>query len=629
MRIKNQRHGKVRVIVALLLAVTSVAGTAMEGKNSPAAALTTPWTAEAKNSPVPLPDYPRPQMTRNDWLNLNGDWDYMSGPDAADPTRNLSAPPKFPAKPRQIRVPFPPESYLSGVMERQPINMWYRRRFVIPETWTKHRVLLHFDAVSYASVVYVNGHRAGTHQGDWEAFDIDATQWLHPGQNEVIVGARDTHDGRHSSGKGAIEYGDYTFTSGIWQTVWLEPVTETYVGSLKISPNLDQATVVVNPQIRGATSKASRMKVSVLANGKTIAELTQAGSQPIQVPVARPHPWSPDDPYLYGLVVRLLDGHGNVLDEVHSYFGMRSLCLGMAAGQLRPMLNGKFVFQMGPLDQGYWPDGIYTAPSDAAIKHDLEATKRLGFNMLRKHAKVEPQRWYYWADKLGLLVWQDMPSMWLPDDRPDEVRKEFEREWQSIIEQHVNSPAIVTWVPFNENWGAYDVARITAWTRMIDPSRLVDGNTGYNNAPGYRKAAGDPGNSDFEDMHIYVGPGKPPRPSATRAAALGEYGGLGALVIGHMWPGKHGSYAMEPDTEALTTRYETLQAELLPLVEKGGLGAAVYTQLTDVEHEVNGFLSYDRRVEKMDFVRVRAANQAVLDAAEKLGPGTCRAPRTP
>jgi beta-galactosidase/beta-glucuronidase len=623
MGIRQRRDRKRCAIAALWLVVALAPTTAMAAKEQLVAPLTTPWTAAAMNSRIPLPDYPRPQMTRRNWLNLNGRWDYMSGPHRADPSLRSATPPQFPARPRQIRVPFPPESYLSGIMEKQPINMWYRRRFAIPKTWARHRVLLHFGAISYQSVIYINGHRAGTHRGDWEAFTIDITRWLHPGANEVIVGARDTHDGRHSSGKGTIDHGDYTFTSGIWQTVWLEPVPETYIKRLVIHPNLDQSTVTVKPLVQGV---ASKVQVSVIADGKTIDKSTQNGSGPVQIHVAQPHAWSPHDPYLYGLAVRLLDGHGRVLDEVQSYFGMRSICLGMVNGQLRPMLNGKFVFQMGPLDQGYWPDGIYTAPSDAAIKHDLETVKRLGFNMIRKHAKVEPQRWYYWVDKLGLLVWQDMPSMWLPDDHPHQVRDEFEREWQSIIKQHANSPAIVTWVPFNENWGAYDVARITAWTKQLDPTRLVDGNTGYNNAPGYRKAPGDPGNGDFNDRHIYVGPGTPPRPSATRAAALGEYGGLGERVPGHMWPGKHDSYVMEPDAEALTTRYEKLQAELLPLVEKDGLGAAVYTQLTDVEHEVNGFLTYDRRVEKMDFARVRAANQAVFKAAEKIGAGKCVSP---
>jgi hypothetical protein len=281
-------------------------------------------------------------------------------------------------------------------------------------------------------------------------------------------------------------------------------------------------------------------------------------------------------------------------------------------------LNGKFVFQLGPLDQGYWPDGMHTAPTDAALRFDLEVTKRLGFNLVRKHAKVEPQRWFFWADKLGLLVWQDMPNLWYPDDQPERVRAEFEKEWQILIGQHWNSPSVVAWVPFNENWGAYDVARITDWTRRLDPTRLVNGNTGYNNAPGYRPPPGDPGNGDFDDLHIYVGPGDPPQPSATRAAALGEYGGVGLLVPGHMWPVNNDAYEMQPSVEALTQRFEGLQKGLRRLLLEKGLGAAIYTQTTDVEHEVNGFLTYDRKFEKMDFQRVKAANEAVIKAATSL-----------
>jgi len=244
--------------------------------------------------------------------------------------------------------------------------------------------------------------------------------------------------------------------------------------------------------------------------------------------------------------------------------------------------------------------------------------KRLGFNLVRKHAKLEPQRFYYWADKLGIMVWQDMPSMWYPEKHPEICRPQFEKEWQLIMEQHHNSPAIVAWVPFNENWGAYDVVRMTDWTKKMDPSRLVSGNSGYNNAPGYRKAPGDPKNGDFDDLHLYVGPGDPPQPSLTRAGALGEYGGVGLEVPGHMWPVKTGAYDMKPNVDSLTQRYEGLQKDLTALVANKGLGVAIYTQTTDVEHEINGFLTYDRKVEKMDFARVRAANDEVMKAAEKI-----------
>jgi hypothetical protein len=364
------------------------------------------------------------------------------------------------------------------------------------------------------------------------------------------------------------------------------------------------------------SSGADRIHATVTGDRGKLSEASGQADTGFEIAVPNAQLWSPEHPFLYGLKVEIKNQRGATVDAVGSYFGMRSVSLGRVNGELRPMLNGKFVFELGPLDQGYWPDGHYTAPTDAALKFDLETTKKLGFNMVRKHAKVEPQRWYYWADKLGLLVWQDMPTMWSPDEEP--THAQFEHEWQTIMEQHHNSPAIVVWVPFNENWGGYDMPRITDWTKKQDPTRLVDGNTGYNNAPRYRTPPGDPGNGDFDDRHIYVGPCRPPVPSSTRAAALGEYGGVGLFVPGHMWPVKNNAYEMQPTVEALTTRYEGLQMALQKLIEQDGLGAAVYTQITDVEHEVNGFLTYDRKFEKMDFSRVRAANEAVLKAAAAL-----------
>lgn len=554
-------------------------------------------------------------MTRRRWLNLNGAWEYMGGPDKANPTQNLSQPPEFPLRPEHIKVPFAPESYLSGIMRKQEINMWYRRNISIPEDWSGKRVLLHFDAASCESAVFVNGHPVGTHEGSFDAFEIDITDQLKSGTNELVVGVRDTHDGLHSCGKGAVDQGDYTFTSGIWQTVWLEPVFQDHIQRLAITPNLKRSIVTVNPQLSGI---ARKVRVVVSTGGKTVGETLSDVPGKIEVSVPNPHTWSPGDPFLYDLKVSLLDKRGKVVDEVGSYFGMRSVGISPVEGRLRPTLNGRFVFQMGPLDQGYWPDGIHTAPTDQALKYDLDVIKQLGFNMVRKHAKLEPQRFYYWADKLGIMVWQDMPSMWYPETQPEKVRPEFEREWKTIIEQHYNSPSIVTWVPFNENWGAYDVPRITAWTKQLDPTRLVSGNSGYNNAPGYRPAPGDPGNGDFDDLHIYIGPGDPPQPSATRAAALGEYGGVGLKVEGHMWPVETGAYGMQPSVDALTTTFEGLQKDLTKLVTDKGLGVAIYTQTTDVEHEINGFLTYDRKFKKMDFARVRAANQAVLQAAQKI-----------
>ena len=584
----------------------------------PVALLPTPWTEEARSAATPLPEYPRPQMARPDWLNLNGEWDYMGGLACANVLDCPAKPAKFPASPERIKVPFPPEAYLSGIMRKQEVNLWYRRSFTLPKTWKGKRVLLHFGAVACQSAVFVNGRLAGTHEGSWELFEFDITGLLHRGPNEIIVGARDAHDGSHSCGKDCATQGDYTFTSGIWQTVWLEPVPRSYIQNLIITPDLNRSMVRVKV---GTSGEANQVKVYVTAGAVAVASASGDSSNELAIPVTIPRLWSPDDPFLYDLKIQLVDRKGDVLDEVNSYFGMRSMGLAVVAGKLRPLLNGKFVFQMGPLDQGYWPDGAHTAPTDAALKFDLETIKRLGFNLVRKHAKLEPQRWYYWADKLGLLVWQDMPSMWYPDAHPERTRPQFEREWQTIMEQHHNSPAIVGWVPFNENWGAYDVARITAWTKAFDPTRLVDGNTGYNNAPGYRPAPGDPGNGDFDDLHIYVGPGDPPQPSVTRAAALGEYGGVGLLVPGHMWPVDNNAYEMQPTVDALTTRFERMQSELCRSVEQKGLGAAVYTQITDVEHEVNGFLTYDRKFEKMHFQRVKKANESVYRTAESIAPG--------
>ncbi|KAI9904941.1 hypothetical protein N3K66_001470 [Trichothecium roseum] len=576
------------------------------------APLKTEWTDEVNSDPNPWPEYPRPQMVREKWLNLNGQWDYMGGESLANPADNPDLLPDFPPNPEHIKVPFPPESYLSGIMRRLETNMWYRRTFTVPDDWADNsRILLRFDAVAVHASVYINGKPAGGHTGRWDSWDLDITDLLVSGDNTVVVGANDPHDGKSSCGKGAVDVGDYTFTSGIWQTVWIEPVPESSLRQLKITPNLGDANVGITVRAEGSETKIS---VSVSSDGQEVNTATGESGTEITVPVPDPRSWSPNDPHLYDLKVQLLDGSGAVIDEVTSYFGMRSIALGEANGKKIPILNGEFVFQYGPLDQGYWPDGIHTPPSDDAIKSEFTSMKDLGFNLMRKHAKAEPQRWYYWADKLGMLVWQDMPSLWFPDDAPD-VQKQFEQEWAVLIDQHHNAPSIVVWVPFNENWGAYDVVRITDWTKSLDPTRLVNGNSGYNNAPGYRPAPGDPGNGDFDDLHIYIGPGGAAQPSDTRAAALGEYGGVGLLVDGSMWPGvDHNAYEMQPSVDALTTRFVDMQAELKKLVQETGLGAAVYTQLTDVEHEVNGFLTYDRKVRKVDFDRVKPAVVDVIGA---------------
>lgn len=605
--------------VSVLCLRTSLGGDVSLGDDRkdgrPVALLPTKWTDEARNAAVPLSEYPRPQMVRPDWLCLNGTWDYLGGKDKPDPTAADGTPPAF-DRPEKILVPFVPESYLSGVMRKRETNLWYRRSFEVPSKWAGQHLLLHLDGVISRATVFVNGHRVGAHEGAWDAFEFDVTSFLRPGSNELVIGAWDNQDGHRSCGKNCVSQGDYTLSTGIWQPVWLEPVPEVSIGALAIRPDAGQSKVRIAASL---SAGAGQVEAIVRQGGKVVARSTAPAGTDVELAIPDARLWSPEDPFLYDLTVRVRDGSGKVVDEVASYFGMRSAGIGKVKGQLRPTLNGKFTFMMGPLDQGYWPDGIYTAPTDAALRSDLETIKKLGFNLVRKHAKLERQRWYYWCDKLGLMAWQDMPSMWYPEDAPEQTRGQFEREWSRIIDQHANSPAIVGWVPFNENWGAYDVPRITDWTRQLDPTRLVNGNTGYNNAPGYRPPPGDPKNGDFDDLHIYVGPGRPPVPTATRAACLGEYGGVGLRVPGHMWPCDTNSYQLLGSGEALTRRYEGLQADLAKLVRERGLGAAIYTQVSDVEHEVNGFLTYDRKVEKMDFARVRAANEQVLKAAAEVG----------
>ncbi len=308
------------------------------------------------------------------------------------------------------------------------------------------------------------------------------------------------------------------------------------------------------------------------------------------------------------------------MDEIGSYFGMRSIEMGKINNVNRPLLNGKFVFNIGLLDQGYWPDGVFTAPTDEALLYDIELAKRSGFNVIRKHIKVEPQRWYYHCDRLGILVWQDMPNLWEPDGTDSvQVRKQFRAELKTMIDQHISSPSIIMWVPFNENWGAFEVREITDWIKKYDPNRLVNGLTGYNFAPGYRPAYGDPGNGDFIDLHHYgkIEDRALPQPDAKRAASLGEFGGKGLFVRGHLWPVPNNAYEMMISKEVLTDTYVLMLNEIEQRIKYRGLSAAIYTQTTDVEHEINGLVTYDRQVEKMDLNKVKEINDAVIKETTK------------
>jgi hypothetical protein len=396
----------------------------------------------------------------------------------------------------------------------------------------------------------------------------------------------------------------------------LEPVNKTYIENIRLLPDLANNRLKVQVNTQGS----GKLTAVALDGGKVVSQAESAGDTYFYLPIKSPKLWSPDDPFLYDLKITLKNTDGSVADEVKSYFGMRDIKLGRVNGVTRPLVNGKFIMQLGLLDQGYWPDGVLTAPTDEALKFDISFAKNAGFNLIRKHMKTEPQRFYYWADKMGLFVWQDMPAIWYQNEDTLKTRKEFRKELKAIMDDHYNSPSIITWVPFNENWGAFDVKNITNWVKQYDPSRLVNGNSGFNNNPSYQKAYGDPGNGDYVDTHIYVGPYGASVPDEHRAASLGEFGGVGLFVRNHMWPVENNAYDYEPTKARLTDRYVFLLDEVEQLMKYKGLSVAIYTQTTDVEHEVNGILTYDRAVEKMELNRVKAVNEAVIKESYKIAP---------
>lgn len=607
---RNKRFVIMNKIGKLLLMGLALVFTGeMQAQDISSFTLPTPWSREALAAEVPLSEYPRPQMVRSEWLCLNGMWQYIGGEKAPE-AKDAQTAVKFEKYTEKIRVPFPPESDLSGIKRKQEVNMWYKRTFSVPSKWKGKNVLLHFGAVDHEATVFVNGKKVGTHKGSYDAFSFDITDALKKGDNELVVAAWDPNDGRVPSGKNGPR-GDYTFNSGIWQTVWLEPVAKQHIGSLKLIPEVENNRLAVTV----VADDDAQVYVAAFDGGKKVSEAKGKTNDCFYLPIKDAKLWSPDSPFLYDLKVELRTKGGKTIDAVGSYFGMRSCTVGKVDGVLRPLLNSKFVFHLGPLDQGYWPDGIFTAPTDEALFYDIQLAKRCGFNMIRKHIKVEPQRWYYHCDKIGLMVWQDMPNIWEPDDADSlEVRSEFRRELKVIMDQHMSCPSIVTWVPFNENWGAFEVKEIAEEVKAYDPTRWCNGMSGYNYAPGYRPAYGDPGNSDFVDIHTYgkITPKDMAKPTDTRIASLGEFGGKGLFVRGHMWPVRNDAYDMKTSVRELTDTYVYLLTEVEQMKNYYGLSAAVYTQTTDLEHEINGLVTYDRKVEKMELDRVKEINEGVI-----------------
>ena len=568
--------------------------------------LMTRWTQEVGPGSA-HPEYPRPQMVRDEWLNLNGLWEYAIRPREEGRPAELDG---------QILVPFPVESALSGVMKRvgEDNRLWYQRHFTAADRARGSRALLHFGAVDWHATVWVNGIQVGEHKGGYAPFTFDVTDALvDDGEQEIVIGVWDpTNAGFQPRGKQVNEPRGiwYTPVTGIWQTVWLESVPAASIAGLVMTPDIDAGVLRLRAAVRGPDGRegaASGLEVraEALDGDRMVASAGGGAGEELELEIADAKLWSPDSPFLYDLKVEL-QRNGETVDAVSSYFGMRKIALGKDKGGInRLMLNNEPLFQYGTLDQGWWPDGLYTAPTDAALRSDVEVLKQLGFNMTRKHVKVEPARWYYHCDQLGLLVWQDMPNgdghigREDPDlERSDESAKNYMRELGEMIDLLRNQPSIVVWVPFNEGWGQFDTDGVMDWVRAYDPTRLVDGPSGWT----------DRGSGDIYDIHAYPGPAMP-EPESARAVVLGEFGGLGLPVEGHLWRDRDNwGYRTFETRDDLQASYNLLIDDLLPMVE-AGLAAAIYTQTTDVEIEVNGLMTYDRAIVKFDIEQMARTNR--------------------
>ena len=562
-----------------------------------------------------LPEYPRPIMERNDWKNLNGPWKYAITK-KGDPTPA--------AYQGDILVPFAVESSLSGVgkMINEKEELWYQRTFDVPSAWRGKQILLHFGAVDWKAEVWVNDVKVGEHTGGFTPFYFDITSVLNKGNNDLVVKVWDPSDrGEQPRGKQiANPHGIwYTPVTGIWQTVWLEPVATQYITNLKTTPDIDNNSVKV--EVAANTTSADKVEVKVFDGKNLVAKGAALNGVPVELAMpANAKLWSPDSPFLYNMEVTLYKD-GKAIDQVKSYTAMRKYSIRKGQnGITRLQLNNKDYFQFGPLDQGWWPDGLYTAPTDEALVYDLKKTKDFGYNMVRKHVKVEPARWYTHCDQLGLIVWQDMPNggpspQWQARNyfngreviRSAASEANYRKEWKEIIDCLYSYPSIAVWVPFNEAWGQFKTPEIVAWTKEYDPSRLVNPASGGNHYTC----------GDILDLHHYPGPNMflyDPR----RATVLGEYGGIGLVVEGNTWVNdkKNWGYVKFNTSDEVTNEYIKYGKHLLELIRKG-FSAAVYTQTTDVEGEINGLMTYDRKVIKMNEAKVREINQQICNSLNK------------
>ncbi|WNO53568.1 glycoside hydrolase family 2 TIM barrel-domain containing protein [Stakelama saccharophila] len=638
---------------------SALAQTAPPSPKNPAAGsagFTRPGTVEAGNTYVgPIlskwgrevtaenawRDYPRPQMKRDAWLNLNGNWDYAITKAAATQPTEMDG---------KILVPFAVESRLSGVARHlmPEDRLWYRRSFTLPADWPGKRTLLHFGAVDYESTIWVNGKLVGSHKGGFDPFTFDITDFLQPGANEIAVGVTDPTSMRDQPrGKQTLEPRGiwYTAVSGIWQTVWLEPVPDLYIKDIRTTPDIDKGELGVDVALNSMAQDTDAVRVTARADGKVVASTVIRGNRHGTLRIPNAHLWSPDDPYLYDLTAELVSveapKRGNKRqrgvapmtdaeagayarakvtatgrDRVDSYFGMRKISTGTDPKTGKPalLLNNKPLFQNGTLDQGWWPGGLLTPPSEEAARDDILFLKKAGFNMLRKHIKVEPAQYYYDADRLGMLIWQDMPSgafgdqsVRRPSNREATMSSEAMAEYQSELSRMIgalrNFPSIVMWVTNNEGWGQYDAKTVARLAKDMDPSRLVDATSGWMDVPGAE--------SDVFDIHTYDPVPDAPTPHGDRPLVIGEYGGVGLPIKGHLWFTDRDAriYQFASDREDYRARYKRKFDEIVRQAKEIGLAAAIYTETSDVEGELNGLRTYDRAVEKLpasDFAKMAA-----------------------
>ena len=561
-----------------------------------------------------LQEYPRPILVRKDWKNLNGLWDYTITGKGENKPKNYDG---------EILVPFAIESSLSGVKKRisKEQELWYHKNFQIPKKWKKKEIILHFGAVDWESELWINDKKVGIHKGGYDPFSFNITPYLKKGKNQKIeLRVWDpTDEGFQPRGKQVKNPRGiwYSPVSGIWQTVWIEPLNTKHISNLYTTTNIDIPSVTIKT-FTSYNSEKDFLELTITDSDKIISKIQQKFDSEIKIAINQPKLWTPENPFLYDLEINLIS-KGKIIDVVKTYFGMRKISIRKDInGTKRLHLNNKQYFQFGTLDQGWWPDGLYTAPSDDALKFDIIKTKEYGFNMIRKHVKVEPARWYYHADRIGMLVWQDMPNpgktnppTWIRNKFFDgkeyipspEVEKNFMNEWKGIMDFLYSNPSIVCWVPFNEGWGQFNTIEITNWTKKYDPYRLVNPASGGNH---YKIG-------DITDVHNYPDP-KMKFYDPERSNVLGEYGGIGLAIDGHLWQkNKNWGYVKYSNSKEATDEYVNFGNQLFEMVPRGFSGA-IYTQTTDVEGEVNGLMTYDRKILKLDVERVKKINLKVISA---------------